>query len=130
MLFVASPKNDRFWELTRRRYRLPAVPEILGEAIDGIARHRERKDPVIRKRAAGGPDWSRALWIEGRLSDSRARSLLASSDGARLWVIEDFRKLALSNRLLRLVEGAGIRLCALNPIRASVRRTAVLKSRR
>jgi hypothetical protein len=100
---------------------VPSAPVILGEAIGGIARHRGRENGPVARRAADHEP-GQALWIEGKLSDARAASLLARSDTVALWVIEDFRKLALSGRMFGRIEAAGIRLCALRPIRASVLR--------
>jgi hypothetical protein len=121
--FFAPTKNAAFWELVRRRYWLPAIPGLLRDAIGGIARHNSPDPSVSEKREGPSRGSSQALWIEGKLSDARARSLLANSGEVLLWVVEDFRKLGLSDPVLRRIEKAGIRICALRPLRASVLRS-------
>jgi hypothetical protein len=120
--FFAPKAAADFWALVRRRYRLPAAPGLLRDAIGGIARHHAAD--VQSGKPRGGPSRGRleALWIEGVLSDSRARSILRESKGTRLWVIEDFRKLRVSESLFPRLERAGIRIAALRPLRASVLR--------
>jgi hypothetical protein len=121
--FCAPKTASKFWSLVRRRYRLPAAPALLRDAIGGIARHEtaEEKSPNAR----GGPARGRmeALWIEGALSDSRARALLREGGEIRLWVIEDFRRLRVSDALLARLERAGIRIAAIRTLRASVLRS-------
>ena len=121
--FFAPTKDEAFWKHVRRRYWLPAAPALLRAAIGGIARHAAREESRRGKREGRGRGASRAIWIEGRLSDARARSLLRSSGEVPLWVVEDFRKLALSDSVFGRVERAGIRICALRPLRASVLRS-------
>ncbi|MGH9442885.1 MAG: hypothetical protein ACRD16_11485 [Thermoanaerobaculia bacterium] len=121
--FWAPRDASAFWTLVRRRYWLPGAPSVLRDAIGGIAR---RSEPETRTRnsaqhsPSGGAE---ALWIEGALSDSRARSLLREGTGPRLWVIEDFRKLLASDALLNRVQREGIHLAVLRPLRASVLRS-------
>lgn len=121
--FCAPRTAAKFWTLVRRRYWLPAAPALLRDAIGGIARHGAEEETPRDPR--GGPPRGRlaALWIEGALSDSRARALLREASEIRLWVIEDFRKLRASDSLLRRVERAGIRIAALRTLRASVLRS-------
>jgi hypothetical protein len=122
--FCAPTANTKFWSLVRRRYWLPAVPALLRAAIGGIARHSAKGEPGRASRDEPDQDGSEALWIEGKLSDARAKSLLSDSRQVRLWVIEDFRKLKVSDSFLARIEGAGIRITALRGLRASM-----LKSR-
>ncbi len=120
--FCAPKSASKFWKLVRRRYRLPAPPPVLRDAIGGIARH-SAADGTSRN-LPGRPPGGRlqALWIEGSLSDSRARALLRETGEIRLWVIEDFRQLRVSDALLSRAERAGIRIAAIRPLRASVLR--------
>lgn len=78
---------------TVRRFLLPPAPSLLHHAISGIARHEEEE---AHEGVAGRLGPSRAHWIEGDLTDRRARTLLAELDGPRLWIVEDFRRLKLS----------------------------------
>lgn len=120
--FCAPKTASKFWALVRRRYRLPPAPAVLRDAIGGIARHSAAEE--TSRNRPGGPARGRlqALWIEGSLSDSRARVLLREAGEIRLWVIEDFRRLRVSDAVLSRAERAGIRIAAIRTLRASVLR--------
>ena len=121
--FCAPAGDAAFWALVRRRYALPAAPALLRDAIGGIARRHETEEtPRLGRGRSGGGARLRALWLEGPLTDRRARSLLREGGDTRLWVIPDFRKLRVSAPLQRRMERAGVRVAALRPLRASVLR--------
>ena len=107
----ASARDRGFWKLARRRFLLPAAPDLLRQAISGITRHENSPPPGHHR---GGP--TRAQWIEGFLTDSRAGRLLDEAGGPRLWVVEDFRRLRLSDQRLDEVESSGIMLSAYRPL--------------
>jgi len=119
-----APKTDtKFWALVRRRYRLPAAPALLRDAIGGIARHSAAEETSGNPTGAPARGRLQALWIEGALSDSRARALFREAAGVRLWVIEDFRRLRVSDAILSRMERAGIRIAAIRTLRAPVLRS-------
>ncbi len=112
---VDPPRRSPAWERTKRRIFLPAAPGLLRDAIGGIA---PQEPPPGSDRRRSGP--TRAHWIPGDLNDSRAASLLRSAPVPTLWIIEDFRRLRLSPRMLATVEAHGIAIAAyraLSPVR-------------
>jgi hypothetical protein len=105
---VVDPRRrSGAWERAKRRILLPAAPDLLRDAIGGIAAH---EPPPGTGRRRTGP--SRAHWIPGDLTDSRATALLRSAPVPPLWIVEDFRRLRLSPRMLRSVEEGGVRIAA------------------
>jgi hypothetical protein len=113
VLAVAPPGEKPFWRLAKKRYFLPPAPALLRQAIAGIARRRSADpEPLAGERRAR----LRAHWIEGDLKDSRARELLKDADCPRLWIVEDFRRLRLSDRMHRRLEEARVELAAFRPL--------------
>jgi hypothetical protein len=89
---------------------------MLTAAISGISRHGE--EPGTGPTGQGGTA-SAAFYLEGALTDRRARLLLAERRPPRHWIVEDFRKLRLSPRMIDRLDEKGVRLSALRtfPVR-------------
>lgn len=113
---VDPPRFDRRWEAAKRRFLLPAAPEVLRGAISGIAPF--EPGPGGSRR---GP--ARAHWIPGNLTDRRARALLSAPPVPTLWIVEDFRRVRLSAGAARRLEEAGVRLAAFRALNSRSART-------
>lgn len=111
---VADSGDSRFWKRVAPRFLLPGAPSLLQHAISGIARH---EDSGAHEGAAGRLGPTEANWIEGDLRDRRAAALLEDPDCPRLWIVEDFRRLKLSNRTWRRLQARGIAVSAYRPVR-------------
>ena len=110
---VSEPTRPaRAWERAKRRILLPAAPELLRDAIGGIA---AQEPPPGKGGRGGGP--TRAHWIPGDLTDARAAALLESLPVPPLWIVEDFRKLRLSSAMLDRVGRHGVRIAAYRALR-------------
>jgi len=117
---VDPSRRSAAWERAKRRILLPAAPGLLRDAIGGIA---AEEPPPGADRRRSGP--TRAHWIPGDLSDSRAAALLRSAPVPLLWIVEDFRRLRLSPSMLAKIEGRGIEIAAyraVDPVRGKRRK--------
>lgn len=113
---VDPPRRSAAWERAKRRIFLPPAPALLRDAIGGIA---PQEPPPGADRRRSGP--TRAHWIPGDLTDSRAASLLRSDPVPALWIVEDFRRLRLSPKTFSSLEARGIEIAAyrtVSPVRA------------
>jgi len=105
---VVDPRRrDPAWERAKRRFLLPSAPDLLRDAIGGIA---AQESPPGKAGGAQGP--SRAHWLPGPLTDRRAAALLAQPPVPPLWIVEDFRKLRISPAMRDRLEARGIRIAA------------------
>jgi len=100
-----------FLRQARERLLLAPPPRNIAEAIGGL---RTGEPPALGPPSARGRDpLHRALLLEGLVTDSRARSALASP--ARLWVVESPRSLRVSAATLSRLKRSGVRWAALTP---------------
>jgi hypothetical protein len=114
---VAQPDpGAASWNRALRRFFLPGAPELLRAAISGVS-GAPTEDPAGRISTPSRREPVRANWITERLTDRRARALLAEIPMPRLWILEDFRKLRVSNRVLARLASAGVRLAVYRPLR-------------
>lgn len=104
------------WKRACRRLFLPAAPGILVAAISGISRTGE--EPAASRTRDGGTA-SAAFYLEGTLTDLRAQRLLSEPKPPRHWIVEDFRRLRLSPKMIDRLDERGVRLSALKtfPVR-------------
>jgi len=110
VLVSDPPRRSARWEAEKRRVLLPAAPELLRDAIGGIASIEPSDGPA----APGGP--ARAHWIPGDLTDRRADAILRGSPAPGLWIVEDFRRVRLSPPVLRRLARARVRLAAIRAL--------------
>jgi hypothetical protein len=93
-----------------------APPEDFQDAIGGLrtkdARPRRAGLPQAPSAATG---LATALLLEGHVGPARARAALASS-AARHWIVESPRHVRISETLRRVLDRAGVRWAALEPI--------------
>jgi len=106
-VLVADPaRPDARWKAEKRRILLPSAPELLRDAIGGIASIEPSGGPP----ASGGP--ARAHWIPGDLTDRRAAAILRDAPDPALWIVEDFRRVRISPSVRDRLDRAGVRLAA------------------
>ena len=108
--------RDPSGRMALRRYFLPEAPELLRAAIAGVS-GAPTEDPPNRKVRSRRREAAEANWIPSRLTDRKARLLLAETPLARLWILEDFRKLLVSDRVFARLRRAGVRLAVYRPLR-------------
>ncbi len=111
---VAAARDSSFWRRIAPRFLLPGAPSLLHHAISGIAR---REEGESHEGATGRLGPTSAHWIEGDLRDRRAAALLDDPDCPRLWIVEDFRKLRISDRMRRRLESERVAIAAYRPLR-------------
>jgi len=105
-----------FLRRAARRLLWPAPPADFRLAIGGI-----RTPAVLLISAAGRPprrragDTIAAFLLEGIVGPERMRAVLASG-APRDWIVESPRHVALTAERLRVLERAGIRWSALEPV--------------
>jgi hypothetical protein len=120
IVLSASGPAERGLEFLRaaeRRLLWPRVPSGLREAIGGLRAEpaETREKSVTSRNAVHRREPSAALLMEGLIDERRARAALLSS-GPRDWVVESARHVRIPARWLEVLERAGIRWSALDPI--------------
>ena len=103
------------WNLALRRFLLPPAPPILQAAIGGIS-GAPTELPSGKASPAARREPVRANWMPGRLTDRRALALLADKPMPRLWILEDFRQLRVSDRVLSRLIRSGVKLAVCRPL--------------
>jgi hypothetical protein len=114
---LASDVN--FLASARERVLWGAPEETLSGAIEGLrgapppapARGSLRRVRPVRRRAG---ETAAALLLEGAVTPARARALM--SQDARLWIVENPRRVRVSPGLMEELRRLGVRWAALEPV--------------
>jgi hypothetical protein len=109
---AASPAQAAaFIARVRRRLFFPPPGARLGAAISGL-RDEPGESPTRRARGAG----TSGLLLEGALTAPRARRAIRRAELSRDWIVEDPRRIRLSEGEIEELAGNGVRWFALAPL--------------